>query len=223
MEDDRPDAQALRHALTRVLLACSPKNFAPWAGEPLVGRLLTPNHHTVPEGTWSEFTAMDNMAYSNWSGPAFLRMLDTHRARAADVRWVACPDVVGDWRATRARFGGWRAKIERAGYRVAYVIQDGQPPDEVPWDSIAAVFVGGTDRGKHSREAFLACGEAKERGLLVHVGRVNSVRRVRNFFGVMNSFDGLSYSKFARVKLPPVIQWLRYNAPEEARFNLLDE
>jgi hypothetical protein len=61
----------------------------------------------------------------------------------------------------------------------AFVIQNGATPDEVPFDQAEAIFIGGSTEWKLSEAAREIVVEAKHRGLWVHMGRVNSVRRLQ--------------------------------------------
>lgn len=83
------------------------------------------------------------------------------------------------------------AKIRALGFPVALVLQDGQQDVPIPWDEIDAVFVGGTDQFKLGRVAARLCQEAKARGKWVHVGRVNSLKRLRYSVSIgADSVDG---------------------------------
>ena len=69
--------------------------------------------------------------------------------------------------------------IRAMGYRAALVLQDGATPETVPWQEIDAVFTGGSTAWKLSEDAYRLGAEAKHRGLWAHMGRVNSLRRLR--------------------------------------------
>lgn len=192
-------------AKPKVLLACQSSEFDGWKDDPFIGRLITPQFR----GEVHRYTGVDNCAYTNWEPKQFVETLLSIRESAARVRWVASPDTVGDWEQTLYKFGAWGDVIRGLGFRVSYVLQDGQPENSVPWHDIRAVFLGGSTEYKLSDDAYSLCKIAKDRGKLVHVGRVNSLKRVSRFFDVMDSFDGLSYSKFRNVKLPMVLKLLR--------------
>lgn len=76
------------------------------------------------------------------------------------------------------------------------VLQDGIGNFEIPWNDIDAVFVGGTDDFKISTEAINACRVAKMLGKWVHVGRVNTAGRVKNWLDLGDSLDGIGISKY---------------------------
>jgi hypothetical protein len=93
--------------------------------------------------------------------------------------FAVVPDVVGDAERTRARWDQWAPIVRNRGFRPAYVLQDGETGDTVPWRELSAVFIGGTTKYKLGPIAHQLTLEAKERGVHVHMGRVNSLRRLR--------------------------------------------
>jgi hypothetical protein len=137
--------------------------------------------------------------------PAFLAMLDQIQDASAGAHgvhgdahrrplWVAVPDVVGDWRATRARFDRWAAELLRRYLSPAYVVQDGQPYGDLP-PLIRCLFLGGSTDYKESDAALTLLRRWKASHpwggpARVHVGRVNSERRLRLFDGLGRDVDG---------------------------------
>lgn len=173
-----------------------------YAGHPHLGQLMRPGNGNVPT---LDYWAADNGAFSGFDAAAFIAML-ARLPRTA--RWVAAPDVVGDWRATAALFDEWAPRIRDLGYPVAYVLQDGC--EHVP--DADCLFIGGSTRYKLSSKAVAWITEAKRRGMLVHVGRVNSLKRMRwaHDNGV-DSVDGTRVSMFADVWLKwtlDALSWL---------------
>lgn len=159
--------------------------------------------------------ACDNSAFSNPDVDKFWRLcinswaMDRHHA----PMWVAVPDVVGDHRATLASFGWWRAYwLEEIGcipFPLAFVLQNGCTVDEVPWDDIAAVFVGGDNQFKLRQSATLI-DAAKERGKMIHIGRVNTHRRLRYAFDLgADTVDGTNYSMFSETHLPGALVFVK--------------
>lgn len=149
-------------------------------------------------GQW----AMDNGAYSGFEPDAFMRMLEKFYGRVG-CRFVSCPDVVGDAYATLTRWPFWSHVIRGAGFVPALVLQDGMLAAEVPWKEVGAVFVGGFMPWKFSEQAQELVAYAKARGLWVHVGRVNSQRRIFEATRMgADSFDGGQYSRFADIRIP---------------------
>ena len=184
----------------KVLLACSHNSFMQWARHRCVGRLITPV--LMQQELEHDYIAMDNFAFTGLDPVAFRQMLLAFSPSAESIKWVAVPDVVGDWAKTRRSFWGWSDRIRSLGYSLAYVLQDGQLPEEIPWSDISAVFLGGTTEYKLSEDALTLCRKAKQfRGKMVHIGRVNSVLRISRFVGIADSFDGMTFSRFPRTHL----------------------
>lgn len=144
------------------------------------------------------------------------QQLDPHAYRAMllaldglpGCRFVSAPDVVGDWRATRERWDAWSDELR--GLPAAYVLQDGQPADSVPWGEAAAVFVGGSTEYKLGVSAERLVREAKRRGLWAHMGRVNSRRRFTYARAIgCDSVDGTSFARWRSRWLPDALTWHR--------------
>ena len=109
----------------------------------------------------------------------YLQMLDRWTPRSKDCLFATAPDVVADWEATLERSMPVVPTIRAMGYRAALVLQDGATPETVPWQEIDVVFTGGSTAWKLSEDAYRLIAEAKDRGLWTHMGRVNSLRRLR--------------------------------------------
>ena len=186
----------------------------------LVGCLLTPasGNYPLPGYVW----AGDNAAFTAFNPDAFLRMLDRAQPFIGTHLWIAAPDVVADSIATARLFAAWEPKIRRYGYRVAFVGQDGCR--SIP--GIAdALFIGGTTAWKESTEARLLAREAHERGIPVHVGRVNSRRRIERFSGIADSIDGTGVSQWPDINIVKLLRWIQAAPPQSvssATLPLLD-
>lgn len=149
--------------------------------------------------------------------------------------WVAGPDAVGDAERTAALWREWRTTMKLSGLRWAYVIQDG-------WDDVApgytprlsygglkytggprpaCFFLGGSTEFKEGRGIAVLAG-LKRQGARVHVGRVNSERRLRLFDGLglaedgyplqIDSCDGTQFSMFPDRYIP---RWADRLKPSE--------
>lgn len=110
----------------------------------------------------------------------------------------------------------YRAAMD--GVPLALVLQDGIENEEIPWSDLAAVFVGGSDRFKYSREARGVAREAKRRGLLVHVGRVNTAERMRGWKDLADSIDGSGISRYDHM-LAAVLSEIRGESPQMCLFS----
>lgn len=147
-------------------------------------------HHAIHNGAW---WAMDNGAFTNFDAPAFIRALKRYR-KITRCLFVVAPDVWQDAAQTCDLFEEWHWVIRYCGYPVAFVLQDGMSQHEMRWDDFDALFVGGSDEYKLSDEARRYVQEAKQRGKWVHMGRVNTPKRLQQAkeFGC-DSVDGTTY------------------------------
>lgn len=173
-----------------------------------LGHLLTPGNRNVASvfGTGLKWAA-DNGCYRGLDAPAFRRLLAKVTGRPGCL-FVVCPDVVADARATLARFAEWRAEVAAAGQPVAFVGQDGQEGLPVPWAEFDCLFVGGSTAWKLGAAAWDLAREAKRRGKWVHLGRVNSRRRLRHAWAMRaDSTDGSSASMFGDTYIPKYLRW----------------
>jgi hypothetical protein len=142
--------------------------------------------------------AADNGRFSKpetYTDEAYLAWLSKRPYRDACL-FATAPDVVGDAAATLALSAPMFAPIRAAGYRVALVAQDGLESLSVPWDDFDALFIGGSTAWKLGEAAHDLAAEAKRRGKWLHMGRVNSLRRVRIAHAMgCDSVDG-TYLRF---------------------------
>jgi hypothetical protein len=180
---------------------------------PNLGVLLTPaaGNATPPRGVTY---AADNSAFSNrgrgFDDAQFRAMLARlHIENRRDARWVAAPDVVGDHAATLELWRKYLPVLAAYDQPAAFVAQDGATAESLPWDGIAAVFIGGTTRWKLGTEAARIVHEARRRGLWTHMGRVNTFRRLiyAQTLGV-DSVDGSKFSRFSETYIPTTLDFL---------------
>lgn len=140
--------------------------------------MLTPRMGQLPPDgqPWAADNARfgGSYAYTDAKYLAWLERMAPYRDRCL---FATAPDVVGDARATLALSEPMFPRIRALGYPVALVAQDGLEYETVPWDSFDALFVGGSTEWKLWRSEVLIR-HAKERGKWVHMGRVNSQRRL---------------------------------------------
>jgi hypothetical protein len=173
------------------------------------GRLLVPDHFPRARDTaeagipW----AADNGCYQGLDERRYRRLIATIDGLPGCL-FVTVPDVVGDARATRRLWHLWR-DVADVGQPLALVAQDGLRSSDVPWDEMGALFIGGTTEWKESTHVADLVAEAKERGLHVHMGRVNGRRRL-NYARLIgcDSIDGTAFSMFRDTWLPKAIdEW----------------
>ena len=124
--------------------------------------------------------AADNGCFAqgeSYSDDKFLKWLDTLDRKAC--LFATAPDVVADAVGTRKRAYPMLPKIRKLGFKAAFVVQDGETADQILWDELDAIFVGGSTDWKLSQAAGDIVAEAKRQGKWVHMGRVNSFKRMR--------------------------------------------
>ena len=175
----------------------------------LIGFIATPKQGNArPDGvTW----CADNGCFSDkWDEASWWRFLVDNAGGAETCAFAVAPDVVGDAEATLARSLPWLPKIRALGYPVALVGQDGMTPDQVPWDDIDAIFIGGSTEWKLGPAARALVTEAKARGKWAHMGRVNSQRRYEYARRIgCDSVDGTFLTFGPDVNLPKLLSWVR--------------
>lgn len=124
--------------------------------------------------------------------------------------FVAAPDVVGDAAATLERSRPWLARVRGLGFPAAFVAQNGAEVVGVPWGEFDVLFLGGDTAWKLGPHARALAAEAKARGKRVHMGRVNSARRMRYAAAIgCDSADGTYIAFGPDRNLPIVLGWLR--------------
>lgn len=102
------------------------------------------------------------------------------RVPRSRLLWVTAPDVFPDAVATLTRSLPVLRELRRLGLGAAFVAQDGSEGDGmIPWDDADAIFIGGRDPWKIGGPARAVITEGKRRGKWIHMGRVNSARRLR--------------------------------------------
>lgn len=178
-------------------------------GGVVVEQLLTPLTRYRLQRPDAPF-AVDNGSFSEFDGPAFEALLRRELHRRAQCRWVAAPDVVGQACRTLELFDHWHPILNGGGdgWPVAMVAQDGQENQRIPWDRMAAVFIGGSTEWKLGKHAQAIVRVAKQLGKWVHAGRVNTPGRFEYFEEMgADSIDGTGLSRYT---------WMRKRIAESA-------
>lgn len=123
--------------------------------------------------------------------------------------FAVAPDVPFDAAATVERSHPFFPAIRRLGYPVALAAQNGMETLPVPdeWD---VLFLGGDTAWKLSATARRLTRQAKALGKHVHMGRVNSLRRLRYAHATgCDSADGTYLAFGPDENLPRLLGWLR--------------
>ena len=164
------------------------------------GLLLSiPNKINLSAIEKSDFDlAIDNGCYNGFKIKPFLRLLLKLKKRPF---FVVAPYNMGDNDETLRLWDYWEPIINDLGFAAAFVLQDGITWAQVPKTNY--LFVGGSTDFKMGKTAIGICQKAKAKGSYIHVGRVNSKKRMRRAFRELkaDSIDGQHWSKFIRPSL----------------------
>lgn len=148
--------------------------------------------YALDNGAWSAHTQgkpFDERAF----GVALAKL-------GANAEWTVLPDVVMGGRASLDLSFRWLRRVLDATPVALLAVQNGMTADDVRGllGPRVGIFVGGDSQWKEqTTPQWSALG--RELGCWVHVGRVNTARRIRicTAEGV-TSFDGSSASRFAK-------------------------
>ena len=163
-----------------------------------VEQLFTPLTRRNPHQPEKMF-AIDNGAFSRFEQKPFMSLLAKHEPRRALCRFVAAPDVVGSAMRTVECFRHWQPKL--SNWPVAFVCQDGQESMGIPWDNIAAVFVGGSTEWKMGKHAAAIVKASKVIGKWCHIGRINTPGRLEYFEELgADSCDGTGLAQYSHMR-----------------------
>lgn len=193
-----------------------PKIRAAAQTEP-IGLLVTPEnslHRQIPHYRW---WAADNGAFGAWKRK---EPFDVERFWSwcqklprEGCLFVCAPDApMQGWEASWAVSEPWLAKIRELGFPVALVTQDGMTVDDLHaladrWD---VLFIGGSDEHKDGPEGIALIAAARAMGRHVHVGRVNSWRRISHHaYCGATTVDGNYLASSPDVLLPKLVRWMR--------------
>jgi hypothetical protein len=175
-----------------------------------LGMITTPaaGNKVLPDVSW----CADNSCFTPGRYPgddAYLRWLAHRAPYTARCAFATAPDLVGDAAGTLRRSAPILPEIRALGYRAALVAQDGLEHLAVPWDSFDVLFLGGSTTWKLSAAAADLAGHARRRGLAVHMGRVNSLTRLRHAAAIgCHSADGTYLAYGPDRNLPRLLRWL---------------
>jgi hypothetical protein len=176
-------------------------------GHPNLGAFLTPRTGNALKTLEGFVWAADNAAFNGFNEERFIKMLE--KIKGTNCLFVPCPDKVGDNVTTLELFYVWQPVIRKYNLPVALVLQDGAVADSVPYDMLDAIFIGGTTEFKLGEDVRQIVKQAKENGKWVHMGRVNSNKRLQYAYDIgCDSVDGSGYSMFTDQKIPPALSFL---------------
>ena len=151
-----------------------------WSGKypNSVGVLIGPSYgKKVPIDKWMPF-ALDNDAFTawrdnkSWDLAAWRKMVKYVRMTKMKPIWVAIPDVVSNSKKTISNWWIYKDEIKSLGWPLAFCVQDGMTPEDVPSDA-DVVFVGGSDEWKFPNLRVWTSNFPR-----VHCARVNSQQKI---------------------------------------------
>lgn len=185
-----------------ILLASGTALIERFGCQPWLGQLVCPrsrNRIVLPR--W----AADNAAFSKFNAAAYIAMLERIATASTRPIFVTVPDVVGDAAATLQLWWKWMRILRPLKLPLAFVLQDGVDLVGAPLGdrACAAVFIGGTTSFKVGPVARAFVEKAKAKGLWVHMGRVNTVRRLMYAQQIgCDSVDGSGFARFPNEMIP---------------------
>lgn len=160
-----------------------------------------------------DWYGMDNGCFGGFKEQPFNRILKREAESKHLCKFLAVPDVVGSAVRTLELFEYWQYKL--TGWPLALVAQDGLERERIPkkvWESIAAIFIGGTTPWKLGPHAVETIRCAQGMGKWVHVGRVNTPARFEYFERLgADSIDGTGLAQYTHMREKI---WQAYNEPK---------
>jgi hypothetical protein len=151
--------------------------------------------------------ALDNGVFGAWQSgrewceePLF-KYLDTYSVYGP--QWVVVPDWVGDRDETLRRWDRYAESIQVFGVPLAFAVQDGMEPSDVPSEA-AVIFVGGTAGWKWKNLMIWTLCFPR-----VHVGRVNSYDTLWTCHEAgAESCDGTGWFRGGKTRLQGLVHYL---------------
>lgn len=175
------------------------------------GCICQPRNHSVPIGVregrrW----VYDNDCFQGGFKPwPWIRGLEKLLPFRKQCDFVVVPDVVGDAWATKALWYEHVPHMRHLKVPLAYVAQNGQSGLDIP-EHASWLFIGGDDEFKLGEEGRECVKRAKERGMKIHMGRVNSLKRLRYAKSIgCDSVDG-TFICFGKDINTPKLTWMMH-------------
>ena len=155
-----------------------------------------------------DYLCMDNAAYSEFKPERYKALLKKCKASTLNPVWCTLPDIIGDAKTTLALFHEWHPRVS---FPKALVGQDGAEDLDLPWSDFRCLFIGGTTEWKLSDTAAVLVKEAQSQGKLVHMGRVNTYKRLRYAYQLgCDSVDGTRYCRFSNECFLDFLHYMDY-------------
>ncbi|EIM98675.1 hypothetical protein WQE_22728 [Paraburkholderia hospita] len=148
--------------------------------------------YAIDNGAWTAYQRGEP-----FDEPAFLDVVEKLGERAD---WIVLPDIVQGGLASLEFSLRWKERLSGIPSQVLIAVQNGmQLEDVAPYLSpVVGIFIGGSTEWKEETAAAWGL-LARRRNCHLHVGRVNSARRIRICAAAgANSFDGSGPSRFSK-------------------------
>lgn len=158
----------------------------------LFGRFVGPARPPTDLGQWDTWVG-DNGAFTGFDQEAFMRYVKGLLSHKSTCKCLTVPDVPFHWEPTLIKFKDWSPSLRRMGFPIGLAVQDGATVDNIPWNEIDALFIGGSTEWKRQlsrtvgdemplftgkplqverpTEVKAIVDHAKQRGIWVHIGR----------------------------------------------------
>jgi hypothetical protein len=164
-----------------------------------IGMLFSPKHFKVPP--YFMPYACDNGAFNGFEEKPFCEMLIKTTRVNRKPMWICVPDKLEDAEETLRLWFLYKKRVSEYG-PLAFVVQDGMEPSDVPHGA-SCVFVGGSTAWKwNNANKFKGVCE------FLHIGRVNSLDKLEfcNDIGA-DSVDGTGWFRARDKKYYDMIRW----------------
>jgi hypothetical protein len=158
-----------------------------------VGWLLSPYSGKIP--VWWLPYALDNGAFVEFDENKFLNHLGRFSAYEHKPLWCVVPDAPGDAEKTLQLWSDWGCVVRDHGYKLAFAVQDGMIPGDVP-DDADVVFIGGTMEWKIENAH-----KFRDTSKWYHIGKVSTPKRLQWAEGLRpDSVDGAGWFRDGGVR-----------------------
>ena len=172
-----------------------------------IGHLYSPDGWGRPY-SWLPY-ALDNGRFAVWAAgktwdrDSYIQLLRKAEDSGQRPLWVLVPDVVADSAGTLQEWLRWLPQLKAYGWPLAFAVQDGMLPSDVPAEA-EIVFVGGSTEWK--RRTLHLWTDAFPR---VHVGRINTGRWLWECHEAgVESVDGTGYMRGNQKQLQDLVTFL---------------
>jgi hypothetical protein len=172
-----------------------------------IGLIASPRDgHKEPGVRW----CADNGSFAgNYKGDRFYLGWLAKRDNPELCEFATAPDVVCDPAATLERSLPVLPRIRELGLPAALVAQNGLEDMDIPYGQFDVLFLGGDTEWKLGKGAAGLTAAAVRHGKRVHMGRVNSLVRLRYAHEIgCTSADGTFLAFGPAKNLPQLLWWL---------------